>query len=193
MLRRITVVMTLAAAAFAACSDYDSEERDAPLDAGAEAATTDVDAGEDADVDAGVTEDAGAEAASHDGGADADADARSCVKPCDCDGDGYERKECSGDAGPFDCDDHDPERHPGVSVFSTRLPTSGSDGDWNCDGQIELGFRIVSCTSLVGLGCAGSGFKDDPGCGESGTFYECQANALNCAFIVSGERVQACR
>jgi hypothetical protein len=67
-----------------------------------------------------------------------------------------------------DCDDAEPNAHPGVEAFSA-LAHSGSF-DWNCDGTEErdaLPGPLASCRFGTTV-CAGDG--DDAACGTSGWF-----------------------
>lgn len=127
-------------------------------------------AGEDAAVD-GAPAPAPADAA-----LDA-ADARSDADPCDRDRDGVLVVTCDGGT---DCDDDDDRAQPDAG-FRTDEPTAKTKGDWNCDGNMTAQrITLVECSAFTSftVNCSAvEGFKDDPGCGQNGTYVKCKAPA----------------
>jgi hypothetical protein len=112
---------------------------------------------------------------------------------CDQDQDHFNAKDqtCGGN----DCDDHDPRAYPTEPDFLTDPPHAPTNGDWNCDGMIELQWaRGMSC-GLLSLGnCAATqGFKDTPGCGEVGSFVQCQVSGLLCVEGTPAPMTEGCK
>lgn len=122
---------------------------------------------------------------------DADVDA---MDPCDQDRDGFRAANalCGGD----DCDDGDPRAHPNAD-FVAAAPPATTNGDWNCDGVIEKQWAThVSCFSVGGSSACDtlSGFLDDPACGESGRFVQCELRSgSRCVPAAFEIRRQSCR
>lgn len=120
-----------------------------------------------------------------------------CVSECDCDGDGYlSVGACGGD----DCDDHDPQVHPGQTDYHEEPAANPAVGfDYDCSGTAEHDPEqaVVSCGLLDLLLCVDNeGFKGSaPPCGESGEWVRCKPNALGltCTQESLGEVVARCR
>lgn len=96
-------------------------------------------------------------------------DAAVCV---DRDKDGFSAPVGGGDCGPnTDCDDSDPDVHPGQKSFFAT-PTASGDFDYDCDGidTREHPDTFTGCSFF----CGGGGWKDAvPDCGDDGTFVSC--------------------
>lgn len=89
-----------------------------------------------------------------------------------------------------DCDDDDPEVHPGQT---TSQAGNANGGDYNCDGEIEMLYDYgtvcqAACTKPVWVGT-------QPGCGEMGTLVQCVKDPqLGCVTgAASGMFAQLCR
>lgn len=200
------VVVACLAAAWACSTDYETSP-DGVLDAGLDATPiADQSAPEAA---TGTSDGGGAGGAVLDAGADAaDAadsaplDASVCASRCDCDGDGYLAIGCdagaSASGSPGDCDDNDKATHPGAD-FQERVPVSPQNGDWNCDGVVELAIPSnLSTCPTQGLSClAAMGFVAEVECGAIGTYATCQAAVAplgGCAKpVISGTERQRCK
>lgn len=124
-----------------------------------------------------------------DGQADGDA------LDCDRDHDGHRAQggACGGD----DCDDRDPNVHPGQG-FVTFAPaaTNPLPGDFDCDGVVQKKFTTgVGCGLLGGACTSVHGFTDDPPCGSSSNNYVTCADALPplaCKIGSTTTQTQAC-
>lgn len=122
-------------------------------------------------------------------------DASGCDATCDCDDDGYFRTDCdagedaAGKKGGGDCDDTDPLRHPGQG-WVEEIPDPSKDGDWNCDGVVETDPKGGIACAYEWLSCTGgSGYRNSPGCGKEGDFYECAVDKqLKCVASPKGVR-----
>lgn len=122
---------------------------------------------------------------------------------CDCDNDNVKNSSCPPQpSGGFDCDDFDPLVHPGTGFVAAKWdPTSPHtpQGDWNCDGTVTKQYSFsVSCGLLND--CNGQGFRDNPGCGESGDYVFCKSALLPGVGLACAEdktkqetRTQGCR
>lgn len=118
-------------------------------------------------------------------------DASSCADPCDCDEDKFRSNDASCPNPGRDCNDLDPFiPHDG---FVSSKPV-GHNGDWDCNGVVTKQFPVnFSCGLLAD--CTASGFKTDPGCGETGEYVLCTEVILTGVCIQSGTeaRAQGCR
>jgi hypothetical protein len=126
------------------------------------------------------------------GPADAAVDAGDAAPAnCDVDKDGWPAASCA-DAGEADCDDDDPDVHPGQDWLAVT-PRSTRNGDWNCKDGVEKRFpNGVDCSGFS-TSCAGrEGFEDDPGCGQEGEFITCTMLTSTCTTNRS-RRKQECR
>jgi hypothetical protein len=191
----IMAAATIAAAIVVACGEpYGGNDSSAQNEGGADVVNAPL-------LDATSTDDAppipSDDAASR-GDATALVDAASCTT-CDCDNDTYNRAGCVDagvDAGPVDCDDLDPLRHPGQAYLTTPPPAGQSPpGDWDCNDSVERFYTTgVSCSSLMTVACNGvQGLTTNPGCGVVGTFVTCHVNGLACAVETSQSRFQRCK
>jgi hypothetical protein len=130
--------------------------------------------------------------------------------PCDCDEDGFAALDCTIDAGslltpagvplqPGDCDDLDPLRFPG-QAFVSEPPPAGQNGDWNCDGEVDV-YRTepVNCSGRGPDGCSKDVFfrRADPStCGQLNQLYGCIATPLapnGCGLAPVGVALQPCK
>jgi len=94
-----------------------------------------------------------------------------------------------------DCDDDDPDVHPGQTKFFAE-PTAGTKTfDYNCDKVEEQAHASpVSCV-LSGGKCIGDGWQSTvPACGEEGKLVTCyrQSGSQGCGETVATAR-QTCR
>ena len=122
----------------------------------------------------------------------------------DGDGDGYGNPlvkvvVCAQRAGyvakGLDCDDADPDAHPGQTAFFEQ-PTQGTKSfDFNCDKVDEKEHpSLVNCTPS-GAGCSGDGWSGTiAACGQSGSYAKCfkQSGMSGCSQSVN-PLVQRCR
>jgi hypothetical protein len=108
--------------------------------------------------------------------------------PCDCDGDGYlaEGSSCAGN----DCDDGDPDAHPGQTGWFTTPRKTAGGFDYDCNGTVELEFTsVISC--VVALCPTTQGyFGTTPQCGQAADWGDC-TGAL-CQKHVLQQQAQAC-
>lgn len=110
---------------------------------------------------------------------------------CDQDGDGWPSKACGG----TDCDDTDPRVHPGAD-FSDAVPPKGSNGDWNCDGQVTKKIPDNQSCSSFDKDCdLHSGFATVVACGETAKSTTCVYSGLTkaCVELPGAEQKQSCR
>jgi hypothetical protein len=161
-----------------------SDAADAPsaVDGGADGGGTD--AGGDA-------EDGATEGAPPDAGGDAADAAPDVVVVCDEDLDTY---HAEGGCGGNDCCDIDKQVHPGQTKFFTDASACGSF-DYDCNGKADPQYPTsITCGGTGALGCTGGpGYMSDPGCGNSGTYYQCVPNgALACKPGSPVTQVQGC-
>jgi hypothetical protein len=114
---------------------------------------------------------------------------------CDCDSDEHDAQgTCGGD----DCDDHDPDAHPGATAFHAE-PNTVVGYDWDCNGMAERDpalEKAVDCAA-IGLPCAaGTGFlaKVPPPCGGMGDWGTCKQSGISCVKdIVEAGKAMTCR
>lgn len=120
----------------------------------------------------------------HDSKATKDAGQDGCL---DADKDGV--STCAGD-----CDDGDPDAHPGQKAFFT-VPTKGKGNyDYNCDAKEEKQATQSAACVRVGSTCQGHGWKTQvPACGGSAVFVDCSPSGKNSCSQQGGTKVQACR
>lgn len=119
-------------------------------------------------------------------------DGPTCVKICDCDGDGDEAKGVTGCTG-NDCDDGDSRRNSKVTDFqsySLTMPFAVTHGgDWDCSGGVTKQYSIenINCGSYLNAsGCIQQGYKTAATCGTTNTLVSCKAGPLtNC--VAGGE------
>ena len=130
--------------------------------------------------DASVPIDSGSDVVVGDVGADVD-------DPCDKDHDGYKAEggTCNGN----DCNDNDPRANPGQQQFLTDEPDAEPFGDWNCDGNKEKLYPLLTCG--ITQSCGAGTFTTDTGCGITNPFVTCSGTL--CAAVDAGTRTQGCR
>lgn len=134
----------------------------------------------------------GGDAATVDSGHDAADTGPDAVVNCDQDLDTYHA--AGGNCGGNDCCDTDNQAHPNQTAFFTSASKCGSF-DYNCNGKNDPQYPTsISCGGTGALGCTGGpGYMSDPGCGNSGTFYQCVPNgALACKPGSPVTQVQGC-
>jgi hypothetical protein len=104
--------------------------------------------------------------------------------PCDLDHDTYRSTKCEGGT---DCNDNDNRVNPAAG-FVLDVPDGYPNGDWNCDGKIDMEFPVISC----GLtGCSDTlGFASTTECGQTGNWETCTGL---CSKSADGTNVQGCR
>ncbi len=126
---------------------------------------------------------------------------------CDCDTDTYAAPDaeasCQPGGGNGDCDDTIGAIQPDPTMNFVTTPWPGASkhlpaGDWNCDGTANKQYNHnLSCAGLLGIGCKGEGFQDDPKCGTSANFFKCGLGGFlgaECVLLDNGGmRTQACR
>jgi hypothetical protein len=117
-----------------------------------------------------------------------------CIKPCDCDGDGFKSAaaDCNHDGG--DCNDHDPAVYPGQTMF---FKTPSSTGwDYNCDSVDEFEVTTVLVCPNGALGCDNTTLgwhASVPACGQSGMSGTCQGTTVTgCSEKLNGGQIQRC-
>jgi hypothetical protein len=122
---------------------------------------------------------------------------------CDCDRDGFLKKDChdgAAELGPTDCDDTDPRAKPDAD-FREDPPEPTTKGDWNCDGkpEVEVTSSGVNCGASLAAssGCSSiSGYVEkDVACGAKRQFKKCKAPQVGtfCEDDTVEERRQRCR
>lgn len=75
----------------------------------------------------------------------------------------------------------------------SRMDAAADAPNCNCGAGSMLPTNL-SCSSLLGLGCKGSGFMDSgPVCGTSGLYYTCVAGIGTCTAENPVRTVQACQ
>lgn len=102
-----------------------------------------------------------------------------CLDACDCDGDGYLSEACGGD----DCDDEDPQVHPGQTKYFAQAARNPEIGfDYDCSGTMERdpSQALVDCGLLSLALCQDNqGFeKKLPSCGKEGKWIRCHPGPL---------------
>jgi len=105
---------------------------------------------------------------------------------CDGDGDGVTAEQCSGD----DCDDANPQVHPGQAGFFDQ-PTLAGSYDYDCSGKEEFETVTINCAALDLLNCNGQGFNGTVTCGQVGSFGHCVSN-VTCGFQATAQQKQRC-
>lgn len=193
-----SVMIVLACGAWIACSfpSVSFVNGDAGTDATLDTSATDTGAtdtakegAKDAATDAAEDDATSDEPDFPDGDPDAYADGFS---PCDQDHDKWKSAGCGGG----DCNDLDPQVHPGAD-FHTEVHDGSPDWDWNCNGQPDYQYPSkVPCSGLVATGCSGGGgFGADVACGQTGNYIiTCGGPPLGtCAATATDTRVQGCR
>jgi hypothetical protein len=118
--------------------------------------------------------------------------------PCDRDEDGEPSETCGGE----DCDDSDPNVHPGQANHFTE-PSERVGFDYDCNGFIERdpAEPSLSCgLELAQCDVEAQGFMDDPlpACGEQGSWGQCvQGDLAGLPGMCAGEKLEdrraACR
>ncbi|MFZ5784832.1 MAG: hypothetical protein ACOY3Y_00185 [Acidobacteriota bacterium] len=108
---------------------------------------------------------------------------------CCADADGDQVSSCAGD-----CDDSDPDVHPGQLGFFA-LPSKGTASfDYNCDKTAELELPSLEACSRVGATCVGHGWQSTlPACGQSETFITCKASGRSMCSHDPAPLTQRCR
>jgi hypothetical protein len=70
---------------------------------------------------------------------------------------------------------------------------SGTDGpNCNCPASQMLPTNLT-CPSVLGINCTGSGFTNSPACGTSANYYSCVRGTLQCITQYEGPMVQECQ
>jgi hypothetical protein len=137
----------------------------------------------------GGVRDAGNGGAAQGGSAAQDASRDTGPDPCDKDGDMHRSQlgNCGGD----DCDDNQPDVHPGQTVyFVDPTHVGGSDFDYDCNGVPDQDpqYKAIDCSKLLGLDCnqSGSGFLGTalPACGQAANYGHCEKPLLTCVDVV---------
>src|SRR5215472_12325319 len=93
------------------------------------------------------------------------------VTSCDQDNDGF---LAVGVCGGIDCCDTDPSAHPGQQSFFTFATACGGY-DYNCDGDEEPLYAVVSCSGTGG-NCVGQGIQAPGTCGATLPDQTCEWN-----------------
>lgn len=108
---------------------------------------------------------------------------------CCADQDADQVSTCGGD-----CDDGDPDAHPGQLGFFA-IPSKGTGSyDFDCDQVVELELAALEGCTRVGAGCIGHGWQTTvPGCGGSGTFVTCKPSGRSMCSHDTGQATQRCR
>ncbi len=124
-------------------------------------------------------------------------DAAGCVT-CDCDNDGYNKRDCG--AGPEDCDDTIAAIHPDAGYLENGqwLSLHAPAFDWNCDGTPE---QRLAYNGVCDLTNCRNGFDGGPQCGQTAYFFRCKPKIgiggvqLGCEVDLaqSENRTQGCR
>jgi len=135
-------------------------------------------------------------------GAEAGCTMQTFYRDADSDGhgdDGQTTQACNAPAGftgsAGDCDDQDPEAHPGQKKFFTTPSRGTASFDYDCDGVEErLHSALVSCV-VSGNKCQGDGWagSDVPACGQAGPMVTCVKKRSQGCWQSSSEVVQSCR
>jgi hypothetical protein len=117
---------------------------------------------------------------------------------CDCDGDTVPRYDpahgCMGvgnDPAKSDCNDCVMDVHPGqTGYFTTAVPGTTTDYDYDCNGQGDPKFAQGSCTAHATLGgCALDFAQSTPVCGMPVTIDHCGDGSALGKCITSGSDV----
>jgi hypothetical protein len=108
---------------------------------------------------------------------------------CCADADGDQVSSCAGD-----CDDADPDVHPGQLGYFA-LPSKGTASfDYNCDKTAELELPSLEACARVGASCVGHGWQSTvPACGLSETFITCKASGRSMCSHDPAPLTQRCR
>ncbi|WP_437630707.1 hypothetical protein [Sorangium sp. So ce854] len=98
---------------------------------------------------------------------------------CDVDRDGYRSTACEGGN---DCNDENPDVHPGQpSTFYSTPISPGGGFDYDCSGKEEREFEAVTCSNVLPLcGARDNVFQVDVPCGGRAAFGDCNAT---CQFM----------
>lgn len=114
----------------------------------------------------------------------------------DLDGDGYgaagtDLTNCSGSSSQADCDDSSKLAFPKQPLFfTTPIPGTVSDYDYNCDGKEQQEHDATSSCSATT--CSNHGWQTSvPACGQAGTWVQC-VMVKTCTEQLQA-RTQACR
>jgi len=74
------------------------------------------------------------------------------------------------------------------------MDSSGISDGPNCDCAANRMLPTnLTCSSILGITCTGSGFAGSPACGTSANYYTCTNGTLQCTMQYEGPRTQECQ
>jgi hypothetical protein len=140
----------------------------------------------------------------------AQVDPNTCDAHCDCDGDHWLRKGCTGylpadDAAvpaktsADDCDDTNSFIRPDQGL-NDKVPTSYAPrdppGDWNCSGVVEKSYDEDNCGSGTLGDCSSNhSFAGPIDCAKTAPYYSCKWDTLSLSCVTNNkvdDRPQGC-
>jgi hypothetical protein len=109
---------------------------------------------------------------------------------CCLDDDKDSSTSCAGD-----CDDADPNAHPGQTAFFSVTTKGKGNFDYNCDKIEEKEAKDPESCVRVGSDCQGHGWQGTaiPGCGVQGVFITCKPSGMTSCSHDQSQKVQGCR